>query len=122
MKFLSIQDIGAYKISFPLSNYVWDIVIRWGFFEKDTVGKQFVRALDSISANLAEGFRRVSAKDKILFYRYSLGSMQESLDWCEKAKVRRLITDNEYRLISAELQKLPREIYSLIKFTKERIG
>ncbi|MGQ9644360.1 MAG: four helix bundle protein, partial [Ignavibacterium sp.] len=55
-KFLKLNDIEAYRISFKLSNQVWDIVLKWDHFSKDTIGKQFVRAVDSISANIAEGF------------------------------------------------------------------
>jgi four helix bundle protein len=54
--YLKLNDITAYKIAYNLSNYVWDIVLKWDYFAKDTVGKQFVRAVDSISANVAEGF------------------------------------------------------------------
>lgn len=57
-KFLLLNDIEAYRIGFHLSNYVWEVVILWEYFEKKTVGMQFVRAVDSISANLAEGFGR----------------------------------------------------------------
>jgi len=50
-KFLRLNDIGAYKIAFNLSNYVWSIVVKRDYFTKDTVGKQFARSVDSISAN-----------------------------------------------------------------------
>ncbi len=119
--YLSHQDIGAYKISFALSNYVWDVVLKWNYFEKDTVGKQYIRSIDSISANLAEGFGRFGKKDKIHFYRYSFGSLKESQDWTEKARIRKLISEEEYRHISNELNKLPREINYLIKFTDEKL-
>ena len=67
-KYLKLDNVSAYKIAFFLSNYVWDIVIQWDYFAKDTVGKQFVKAADSISANIAEGFGRYGKKDKIKFY------------------------------------------------------
>lgn len=67
-KFLKLNDIEAYRISFKLSNQVWDIILKWDYFAKDSVGKQFVRAIDSISANIAEGFGRYSKKDKIKFF------------------------------------------------------
>ncbi len=51
-KYLMLNDIDAYKSAFKLSSYVWDIVLVWDYFAKDTVGKQFVRATDSISANI----------------------------------------------------------------------
>ncbi len=120
-KFLKLNDLDTYKISFHLSNYIWDIIINWDYFTKDTIGKQFVRSIDSISANIAEGFGRYGKKDKIKFYRYSFGSLKESLDWNEKAKIRKLLTDKQYKHILKELQKLPKELNWLIKFTNEKL-
>lgn len=119
--FLKLADIGAYRISFHLSNYVWTIVVKWDFFAKDTIGKQYQRSVDSISATIAEGFGRFGKKDKVNFYRYSFGSLKESFDWTEKAKIRRLLTSAQYEHIFNELQKLPIEINGLIKFTNEKL-
>jgi len=120
-KYLEVEEIAAYKRSFGLSNYVWGIVNKWGYFEKHAIGKQLVRAVDSISANIAEGFNRYHRKDKSHFYYYALGSMGESKDWIEKARVRKLINKDEYVYIINELQKLPREIYSLINYTYKKL-
>lgn len=120
-KFLKLSDIECYRIAFHLSNYVWDIVMKWEGFAKRTVGEQFVDALDSISANIAEGFGRYNKKDKIKFWRYSQGSMTECLDWNQKAKVRKLISEEEYEYIFKELQKLPKAINSLILFTNQKL-
>ena len=120
-KFLKLNDIEAYKIAFRLSNYVWNIVAKWKHFERSTIGEQFVGAVDSISANIAEGFGRFNKKDKIKFYRYSYGSMSESLDWNQKSKVRSLLTEDEYNYIFIELQKLPKAINSLVIFTNQKL-
>lgn len=120
-KFLQLNDIGAYRIAFHLSNYVWDAVVKWDYFAKDTIGKQFVRSVDSVSANIAEGFGRYTKKDKINFYRYSYGSIKESFDWNEKAKMRKLLSQEEYQYIVRELHKLPQELNALIKFTNDRL-
>ena len=119
--YLKLNDISSYKISFHLSNYIWNIVINWDYFTKDTIGKQFVRSVDSISANIAEGFGRYNKKDKIKFYRYSFGSLKESLDWNEKARIRKLLTEEQYNYILEELSKLPKELNYLIKFTNEKL-
>ncbi len=121
-KYLKLNDIDAYKIAFNLSNYVWDLIVKWDRFYSDTVGKQFVRSIDSISANLAEGFGRYSKKDKVKFYHISFGSMYESLDWNEKALKRKLINKSEYDYIFSELQKLPKLIHQLIKFTNTKLS
>ena len=120
-RFLKLNDIEAFRISFHLSNYVWDVVLKWSNFSQRTVGEQFVRAVDSISANVAEGFGRYGKKDKIKFYRYSQGSLSESLNWNEKSKVRKLLSREEYNFIFAELQKLPKAINSLILFTNQKL-
>ena len=120
--FLKLNNVNSYKIAFNISNYVWFIVAQWNFFAKDTVGKQFVRSVDSISANIAEGFGRYHKKDKVKFYRYSFGSLKESLDWNEKSKVRNLLKQEEYKYIFNELNKLPKELNSLIKFTNEKLA
>lgn len=121
-KFLKLNDIEAYRIAFKLSNYVWDLILRWDYFAKDTVGKQFVKAIDSISANIAEGFGRYSKKDKIKFFRYSHGSLYESLDWNEKSHIRKLLNEEDYSYIFSELIKLPKSINSLILFTNKKLN
>lgn len=120
-KYLTLNDIKIYKMAFHLSNYVWNLVVNWDYFAKDTVGKQFIKAIDSISANIAEGFGRYSKKDKVNFYRYSYGSIKESFDWNEKSIKRQLLNEKDYRYILETLQQFPRELNSLIKFTNEKL-
>ncbi len=95
--------------------------MNWQWFEKQSVGLQFVTAIDSISANIAEGFGRFGKKDKVKFYFYSFGSAKESLDWNEKSRIRKLLTKEQYEYILAELQTLPIELHQLIKFTNEKL-
>jgi len=121
MRYLQLNDIDCYKRALALSNYVWDIVLRWEWFAKKTIGVQFVTAMDSISANIAEGFGRYGKKDKTKFYYYSFGSVKESLDWNEKSKIRKLLTEEQYQHILNELQALPKEIHQLIKFTNDKL-
>lgn len=121
MRYLRLSDITSYKKSFQLSNYVWEIVFTWKYFEKETIGIQFIKAVDSISANIAEGFGRFNKKDKIKFYYYSLGSVKECLDWNEKARVRKITSRYQYEKIFKELEELPREIHQLIKFTSIKL-
>ncbi|MFH0864693.1 MAG: four helix bundle protein [Bacteroidota bacterium] len=118
-KYLTLNDIEAYFIAFNLSNYLWDIVIRWQYFQRDTVGKQFTEAVDSISANIAEGFGRYGKKDKVRFYRIAMGSTLEGVDWNNKSDVQKLLKEFQYEHIKTELDKLPRSINSLILYTNK---
>ncbi|MCH8902442.1 MAG: four helix bundle protein [Bacteroidetes bacterium] len=121
-RYLEIQDIRAYMLAFKLSNWVWKKVLIWDNFSKFTIGKQMVNAADSISANIAEGFGRYSKKDKIRFYRYARGSTKELEDWCNKAKVRNLFTQDEIELIYKTISQLPKEINWLIKITNDKLN
>ncbi|WP_243651103.1 four helix bundle protein [Hymenobacter gummosus] len=114
-------DIECYCVSFALSNVVWHEVNGWSGLAQRTVGEQFIRAVDSISANIAEGFGRYGKKDKIKFYRIANGSLFEALDWNEKAKVRQLISLAQYSHVFQELQQLPKMINALVKYTNSHL-
>ncbi|MEK6478485.1 four helix bundle protein [Catalinimonas sp. 4WD22] len=120
--YLSLNDIEAYRIAYHLSNKVWNIVLQWEQFSRNTTGQQFVRAIDSVSANIAERFGRFGKKDKIRFYRYASGSVYKCLYWNEKAKERKLLSPENYDFIFQELKKLPKAINALIKYTNEKLS
>ena len=121
INYLSLERIDAYNTSYELSNYVWKMVMSWDSFAKWTLGKQLVNSTDSISANIAEGFGRYHKKEKIHFYRYSFGSMKETQDWIKKARQRELISENDDIYITQRLDKLPKLINQLIKYTNEKL-
>jgi four helix bundle protein len=121
-EYLTLNKISSYTKAFALSNYVWDIVSNWDIFARQTVGSQFVRAVDSVSANIAEGFGRHGKKDKVFFYRIARASVYESLDWLEKSKRRELIKKKDYDHIFESLKDLPKDINSLIKYTNDHLS
>jgi len=112
---LKLEEITAYKIASDLSDYVWEIVIKWDYFPKKTIGEQFVEATDSVPANFAEGYGRYHKKDKIKFFYNARASVFESAHWCKKAFVRKLLSEEQYNHILEELRKLPKEINYQIK-------
>lgn len=107
--------------SFELSNRVWEMISEWENFKKWTLGKQFIEAVDSVSANIAEGYYRHFKKDKINFYRYSRGSVGESIQWTEKARIRGHLSEDDARYILDELNKLPLAINKLIQYTETKL-
>ncbi len=119
--YLTLDKIDAYVISYKLSNYIWNVVLKWDNFSRWTIGKQLATASDSISANIAEGFGRYHKKEKIHFYRYSFGSLEETKDWIRKAITRGLLTENDRIYIVNELEKLPKELHHLINYTNEKL-
>lgn len=121
-KYLTLNKINSYRIAFNLANNVWKIIYSWDNFSRITLGSQFVRSVDSISANIAEGFGRHNKKDKIVFYRIARASAYESLDWLEKSKRRKLISKKDYDCIFKTLKEMPKEINALIKYTNNNLS
>lgn len=119
--FLKPDSINAYRIADSLSDIVWDLVSKWDWFNKSTLGTQYVRAVDSIGGNTAEGFGRFHKKDKEKFFYNARGSVYEALYWTEKALKRKLMKEQEYAHILSELEKLPKEINWLIRITEEKL-
>ncbi|MFH1822702.1 MAG: four helix bundle protein [Patescibacteria group bacterium] len=105
----------AYLLARKLSKIVWKIVQRWDWFTKSTIGKQWVEATDSISANFSEAYGAYFYNDTIKFYYYCRRSLFEFCDWFGKANERKLITENEYKEIKEILDELPLEINKTIK-------
>lgn len=75
--FQKLDDLEVYQLAEKLADDIWDLVLAWDRFPKDTVGKQIVRAADSISSNLSEGYGRYSFKENVQFCYYSKGSLEE---------------------------------------------
>lgn len=121
-EYLTVDKLSCYKKSFDLSNFAWELVLRWQHFAKQTIGEQLVTAIDSISANIAEGFGRYSKRDKIKFYYISYASVLESIDWVKKAFFRKIITTKDYDFLLAELSSLPKEIHQLIAYTNKKLA
>lgn len=117
-KIVPLQDLPVFKLADQVSDYVWDIVAKWDWFAKKTVGDQLVRAADSIGANIAEGYGRYFFREYILFLYYSRGSAYETWYWAEKARKRKLITQAEYEKIKEKTDRLPIEINKVVKVVK----
>jgi|SRR5499433_3078289 len=102
----NFENLKIYQLAEKLSDNIWESVGRWDNFAKDTVGKQLVRAADSIGANIAEGSGRGSSTDYRRFLRMSRGSLYETLHWLRRAYKRKLLTaaqTKELRVIITEL-------------------
>lgn len=85
-----LEDTRVYVEALAISDEIWDEVSSWKWFERDTVGKQLVRAADSVSANIAESYGRHNPGDVPLFLYYARGSLYETKDWLTKAIRRRI--------------------------------
>ena len=114
---VKLEDLEVYRMAEELADKVWSICVGWDYFARDTVGRQFVKATDSISANLAEGHGRFHYSDRLNFCYYARGSLQETKSWFSKSVRRGLISkqENEIRKI---IQILPKKLNAYITSIK----
>lgn len=110
-----MNDLEIYRKAMKLGEDVWSLVLPWDIFGKDTVGKQFVRAADSVAANIAEGYGRYHFKENQKFCYYSRGSLEESQTWLEKAVRRGLIEREEGKLLYDRMETLKRRLNAYIR-------
>ncbi len=102
----NFEHLEVYQLSEILSDKVWDIVIEWNYFAKDTVGKQLVTAADSIGANIAEGTGRGTYKDNKRFVKIARASLYETKYWLKRASKRNLFSHKQVHEITPLISEL----------------
>ena len=112
----TLEKLEVYQLSETFSDIIWEIVMDWDNFRKDTIGKQIVRSADSIAANIAEGYGRYYYKESKQFFFYSRGSLQETKSWLSKCKRRKIIKKNKAEELLNEAEKILAKLNGYIKF------
>ena len=120
--FKKLEDLEVYQLSEQLADLVWDVCIAWEQFAKDTVGKQLVRAADSVGANIAEGYGRFSFKENIHFCHYARGSLMETRHWLRRAKKRKLLSAEQEVELRKSLQPLGPKLNAYIRSIKMELS
>jgi four helix bundle protein len=116
MSFYNLEDLEVYQLAESFGDEIWFIVHEWDYFAKDTVGKQIVKAADSISANIAEGYGRFHYKENKNFCYFSRGSIIETKGWLKKSKNRKLLSEEQFNLLFEKLQTIHLKLNAYIKF------
>ena len=115
MERTNFEKLQIYKLSEKLSDQIWKIVIGWDFLAKDTVGKQLIRAADSIGANIAEGSGRGTNPDLRRFLRIARGSLYETQHWLRRSYRRRLLTEKEVNDLIPIIKKLTPKLNAYLR-------
>ncbi len=117
----SFETLQVYQIADRLADAVWNIVIGWGWFARDTVGKQLVKAVDSIGANLAEGCGRGTYADNKRFIHIARGSLNETICWLNRAATRKLINPEQLRSMSAMTEELGPRLNAYLNYILKQL-
>lgn len=120
--YLKLGDLEVYKIAVELSNFSWEIYDGFDWQVKKVIGDQFIRSVDSVGANIVEGYGRFHHRDKIKFYYNARGSLLESKHWVLLLNKRKIINQSKYEDILSGLDKLHKKLNSYIKSCSKNIN
>jgi len=81
-----VWKIEAYRLALFLSDACWsdtEIILSR---HRYSLADQLYRSVGSVSANIIEGYSRISKKETARFYEIALGSAREARDWYFKSR------------------------------------
>ena len=120
---MELGKLDVYKLSLELSSSMWIIYNTLPKPLQFNIGDQALRSVDSIGANIAEGYGRFHYKDSIKFYYNARGSLWESKHWFYLLYKRDLISKDDFDTNIDTLHMLGKKLNNFIqsiKNTKER--
>ena len=103
---MKLEDLEIYRLAMKLGEKVWQIVDKWDYFQKDTIGRQWVKASDSIASNISQGFGRYYYKETRQFTYYARGSLYETRTWLMKSHSRKLLGDKTFQELNSDIDGL----------------
>lgn len=118
---MELKDLEIYQLSRKIS------AMAWGFYEKmhwqikKTMGDQWVTSIDSVGANIAEGFGRYHYLDKNRFNYNARGSLLEAIHWTELLNERHEMTTDQLQLFKLAFDEIHPRLNKYIKFTKDQV-
>src|SRR5579864_1540922 len=118
----NFENLQVYQLAEKLADGLWDIALKWSIFAQDTIGKQMVKAADSIGANIAEGTGKGSYQDNRRFVRVARGSLYETKHWLRRAYRRKLLSTEETENLKGILDNLCPMLNAYLKSIGPRRG
>ena len=115
------ETLRVYQLSETLADAIWNIVEKWRPFARDTVGKQIVRAADSIGANIAEGTGKGMLPDQRRFVRVARGSLYETKHWLRRAYTRKLLSASQIDSLKTTIEELTRVLNGYLRSLNDRM-
>ena len=115
MATVDLAELRVYQLAMQVGADVWSVVDGWSWFNKQALGLQWIRAADSIAANISEGYGRYSFKENARFCYYARGSLRESETWLTKVAERNLISESCAKDLSGRCFVLRRQLDNYIR-------
>ncbi|MBM3256948.1 MAG: four helix bundle protein [Candidatus Liptonbacteria bacterium] len=119
---MKLEDLEVYKLSREISRLIWEEYEKLNWQDKKVMGDQWISAIDSIGANIAEGFGRFHYLDKNKFNYNARGSLLESIYWTHVLFERKRIPMETHKILLEGLESLHHKLNNYIRTTKEQVN
>ena len=117
-KFIPLQELEVYRMARRLSSMAWVIYQRLTFQQRKVWGDQMLESVDSVGANVAEGYARFHFSEKARFYYISRASLSEGVDhWIDLGFERGVVFDQEFEQINKIKFDIQVRLNNMIKST-----
>lgn len=117
-KFIPLQDLDVYRLARRLSSMAWEIYQRLTFQQRKVWGDQMLSAVDSVGANIAEGYARFHFSEKSRFYFISRASLSEGVEhWIDLGFEREIVSIQEFESFSKIRLDVQVKLNNMIKST-----
>jgi len=120
-KIKSFTDLNAWKEGHKLVLMIYSTTKGFPKEEQFGLVGQIKRAAVSITSNLAEGFSRLSYKDKVHFYSMALGSLTETQNQILIARDVKYVDEATFRAVADQMVVCSKLINGLIKSSRNII-
>ena len=119
-KIKSFTDLIAWKKGHQLVISIYRVTDNFPQKEIFALTNQMCRCAISITSNIAEGFSRKGAKEKIQFYHMSLGSLTELQNQLLIAKDINYLPRNEFTKLANQTVEVSKLTNGLIRSLKNK--
>lgn len=114
-KYIPLDDLEVYKLARELSKYSWQVYKEFDWQTKKIMGDQFISAIDSVGANIAEGYSRYHYLEKIKFFYTARASLAEAVNhWLELLRERDKFKEDVYKEIRNIADKISLKLQNFI--------
>jgi len=96
----SFEQLAVWQQGHELVLSIYNVTKKFPREEIFSLTDQLRRAASSVTANIAEGFGKISTRDKLRFYNMAQGSLEETRNHLILAHDLHYITEEESRLLN----------------------
>jgi four helix bundle protein len=108
MSYVPASELRVLKAAEELADGIWENMIQWQTFARDTVGKQLVGAANSVGAKIAESHGRHHLRNSVNSLYFGKGLLEEAKYWLRRVRKRALLKRrNRSRTVSRGKRNRP---------------